>query len=783
MAAKKTTQRTESASKKSTGQSASAAPHSGRLRRWGWVTLKISLVLVVALAAYAVYLDAVIQKRFQGQRWELPAHVYSRAMDFYAGQYLTRQAIQEELDSLGYHKVAKITGPGQYHLLKQGLHIYTRGFTFWDGVEASRHIALTFDNRRIATLRDVTQQQPLDWYRLEPRRIAGLYNDTQEDRILLKLEQVPLQLIQALLVSEDRGFYEHAGISVKGISRALYNNLVRGGPMQGGSTITQQLVKNYFLTSERTVWRKAREAIMALLLELHYSKDEILQAYLNEIYLGQDGARAIHGFALASEYYFSKPIAELSLSEACLLVSLVRGPSYYHPGRNPERAQKRRDLILSLLHEQQQISEQDYQAALQSPVKLTQQAKQQLKPLPAFLALLKQQLQVYYQEHQLDREGLRLFTTLDPRIQKTVELLLPKRLEKLERKYKMEKGSLQAAVVILEPETGHVLAMVGGRKVDYAGFNRAIDAKRPIGSLIKPAVFLSALQQPEEFSLLTQLYDRQIEMTGPDGQRWKPNNYDKQEHGEVPLYLALAKSYNLATINLGLRLGISTVIETLHGLGVEAEMKAYPSLLLGALELSPFEVAQMYQTIAAKGFYQPLSSVKAVVSSQTEQTLTHKSRSQKRFDQEAVFLLNLAMQETIFQGTATSFKQRIPYLTAAGKTGTTDDLRDSWFAGYSEGLLGVVWIGRDDNLPTKLTGSTGALQVWIDIVDALQPKPLQWPVPPGIQYARVDQQGQLIGEGCEPQGQWPFYTAYLPKQGESCVVARKDDGFFSRWFD
>ncbi len=538
----------------------------------------------------------------------------------------------------------------------------------------------------------------------------------------------------------------------------------------GGSTLTQQLVKNFYLTNERTLVRKATEAMMAVLLELHYDKKDILEAYLNEVFLGQDGQRAVHGFGLASQYFFSQPLSELKLDQVALLVGMVKGPTYYNPRRNPERALERRNLVLDVLAAQGVASVEEVDAAKQKPLGITRRGSLADSSFPAFLDLVKRQLREDYQEQDLTEEGLRIFTSFDPIMQLKAESALAGTLKRLSGRKGVDQ--VEAGMVVTSPESGEVQAIIGSRQPRFAGFNRALDAVRPIGSLIKPAIYLTALERPSQYTLTSLLEDQPFSIKGQDGQVWRPQNYDRKAHGTIYLYQGLVNSYNLSTAKLGLEIGVPEVLKTLNRLGVEQEWPAYPSMLLGAGGLSPMSVASMYQTLANGGFNTPLRGIRAVLTAEGEPLKRYPYQIQQRFDSGAIYLLQNAMQRTMSEGTGRSVYSQLPRsLALAGKTGTSNDSRDSWFAGFSQDVLAVVWLGRDDNGPTPLTGATGALQVWTDFMRQADPLPLDMPVPDNVVLAWVDaSSGQGTDPSCPNAVQMPYIRGSQPVAGPACGI-------------
>ncbi|WP_028240360.1 penicillin-binding protein 1B [Stutzerimonas azotifigens] len=742
----------------------------GRSRRsgpWlGWI-FKLSLVGLVLLAGVAVYLDAVVQEKFSGKRWTIPAKVYARPLELFTGQKLNREDFLFELDALGYRREKAATQPGALSIAGNTVELHTRGFRFYEGTEDPRRIRVRFSGDFVAGLSEADGRD-LAVARLEPMMIGGLYPAHNEDRILVNIDEVPQPVIDTLVAIEDRDFFEHFGVSPKSIARAVWVNTTSGQVRQGGSTLTQQLVKNFYLTSERSLTRKATEAMMAVLLELHYDKREILEAYLNEVFLGQDGRRAIHGFGLASQYYFSRPLAELPIEQTALLVGMVKGPTYYNPRRHPERALERRNLVLDVLAEQGIVSPEQAAEAKGKPLGVTPRGSLADSSYPAFLDLVKRQLRQDYREEDLTEEGLRVFTSFDPLVQLKAERAMSETLKRLGGRQGAE--SVEAAMVVTNPETGEIQALLGSRQPGYAGFNRALDAVRPIGSLIKPAIYLTALERPSQFTLTSVIEDEPFSVKGADGKVWKPQNYDRQAHGSIYLYQGLANSYNLSTAKLGLDMGVPNVLKTLKRLGVEREWPAYPSMLLGAGALTPIEVAGMYQTLANGGFNTPLRGIRSVLGSDGEPLKRYPFQIQQRFDAGAIYLTQYAMQRVMREGTGRSAYSQLPQnLNLAGKTGTTNDSRDSWFAGFSQDLLAVVWLGRDDNSKTPLTGATGALQVWTDFMRRADPLPLNTPAPENVVYAWVDaHSGQGTDANCPDAVQMPYIRGSEPPVGPGC---------------
>ena len=727
------------------------------------------LPIGVVLAAYTLYLDRIVTDKFEGKRWAIPSRVYARALELYPDKLITPEQLVAELKLSGYRASADGMSPASYHRRGPRLTLATRRFSHWDGVEPARLLEISFEDGRISRLVDAINGAAVPLARLEPMQIGTLYPAHKEDRILVKLDELPGYLIDALIGVEDRHFMSHHGLDFKGIGRALLANIRAGSVVQGGSTLTQQLVKNFYLSSERTLSRKFNEAIMALLLELHYDKREILQAYANEIYLGQDGARAIHGFGLAAQFYFNKPVSELTLPQAALLVAILRGPAYYDPRRHPERALARRNQVIDTLARDGRITPGQAQEAKRTPLGLSPRPNHGSGRYPAFIDLVKRQLRQDYREADLRSEGLRIFTSLDPLQQQRAETALKRWIERLEKDYKMAPGLLQGGVVLSRAGSAEVTALVGGRDARYRGFNRALDIRRPVGSLLKPALYLNALEQG--YTLASPILDEPIEIPLEGGRLWRPDNYDHTPHGQVMLIDALAHSYNLAAVRLGTTLGIGSTIETLERLGFQRPLKPYPSLLLGAVEMAPIDIAQLYQTLADDGFYTPLRAVREVVDQQGRPLQRYPLETEQRFDPATVELINYALQEAVRHGTGQQVAATLPAnIHLAGKTGTTDELRDSWFAGFSRDQVAVVWLGGDNNEITGLTGASGALRVWADIMEQLTPVDQPLTLANDIDWLAIDPAtGLRAGSGCAEQRKMPFIRGTAPRDYAPCA--------------
>ncbi|HHF3258384.1 penicillin-binding protein 1B [Vibrio diabolicus] len=699
-------------------------------RSWLKVLWSFSWKAGVALAAVllfvGIYLDSVVKERFEGQLFELPTVVYARILNLNPGENITIQELRNELDVLNYRKVSQPRYPGEYSSSSTRIELIRRPFEFADGPEPDRHVMLHFSDSGLQRIQSLESRGDLGYLRLEPKMLGMLEKDQDEQRLFLRRDQFPEILVDALLATEDRDFYQHDGVSPLAIARAMVANIKAGRTVQGGSTLTQQLAKNLFLTRDKTLWRKVREAYIALILDYRYSKDRILEAYLNEVYLGQSGGEAIHGFGLASRYYFGQPIQELRIDQLAMLVGMVKGPSYYNPIRYPERTKERRDLVLRLLMQQNMLTSEQYEQAVSRSLD-TQSKPRIASRQPAYFQQLSIELKEKVGERFKAETGLRVFTSLDPVSQSKMEQAIAKKIPELAKRGGKE---LEAAAVAVDRHSGEIRAMVGGKRVGYEGFNRALNASRPIGSLVKPAIYLTALEQPEKYNLGTTLHDTPLSLKSSKGNVWTPRNYDRKYRGDVPLYIALAKSLNVPTVRLGMALGIPEVSDTLERLGVNKdEIRPVPSMFLGSFSLTPFEVAQMYQTLTNSGKRAKLTALRSVMDMEGNVLYQSLPRSSRAVDEQAAWLTTYAMKQGVAQGTGRFLQSQFGWAALAGKTGTSNDNRDSWFVGVDGREVTTIWLGRDDNKPVNLTGSSGALRVYAEYLKQRIPERLELPWP------------------------------------------------------
>jgi len=707
----------------------------------------LALALVLGLVGWVVYLDRLVTREFKGRLWSVPARVYAEPLELYAGAPVSADELEEELRRLHYRPGDPATGPGLYRRRGAEFDLHARRVRFVDELREPERLTVRVAGEAVQSLRHPDGSE-LPLFRLDPLLVGSVFPVHGEDRIVLAPGDVTPLLRAAIKVIEDRRFDEHHGVDPKSILRALWANLRAGRVTQGGSTLTQQLVKNYFLSDEQTLGRKLTEAVMALRLEARFTKEEILVAYLNEVYLGQDGERAVHGFGLAAEYYFAKPLDELDVAELALLVGIVKGPSHYDPRLHADRARARRNLVLDELAGAKLIDAASAARAKAEPLGLRPPGGGYV---PAYMDLVRRHLKRDYAEADLEAAGLSVYTTLDPRAQAAAERALARGLRRLDAQSRVKDAHLEGAVVIAEPNTGEVVAVAGGREVGADGFNRALDARRPIGSLVKPAIYLAALESGH-YTAASLLDDSPVELKLGDGSLWAPQNFTHELYGPVPMARALAESMNLATVHLGLELGLPKVIDTLRELGVENPPAPNPSLLLGAFGLTPVEVTSLYAALANGGFRARLRAVRAVLDEHGTALRRFKVEVEAAAPPAAVYQLDRMLELVATRGTGRGASARLPAGTVlAAKTGTSSDTRDSWFAGFTGSYLGVVWVGYDDNRPTGLTGAAGALPIWADAIGSLRPASFEPAIPEQVEDRWIEfATGLETRPGCSP---------------------------------
>ena len=740
-----------------------------RWRKWlvRGALLAFGLAVVVGVPVVWV-LDKQVRKEFEQLAWQVPTRVYARPLRLEPGLRLDAATLELELIAAAYRKDAGGDLPGTYSRDGGRFRIGSRSFIDLDGPVPAQRLDVTLSGGRVAALRDRRADRKLDSARIDPARIATLYGNVQEERRLVQLKEVPSLLVTGLQAVEDRDFKHHHGIDPWGMMRAMWVNVREGELEQGASTLTQQLVRSLFLTREKRFSRKFKEIAYSLIIEARYDKQRILEAYLNQVYLGQQGNQSIHGVAAGSEFWFGRELGSLRTEEMALIVGMVQGPSLYDPRRKPEAAKARRNLVLNVWEDLGLIEAAEAKRARAAALAVTARPGVTRNRNPAFMDLVRRQLARDYPADALRGAGLSVMTTLSPSAQLLSEQAVSGTLARVQRK---DGPALQSGMVVTDTRTGEVLAMVGNRNTDTPGFNRALEAQRPVGSLLKPMVYLLALAQPGTWSLATPVDDAPVNLTLPNGRTWNPENSDGRSHGRVSLVDALAHSYNQATVRVGMDVGPERLAELLKVLaGLRAP--ANPSLILGSVDLSPFAMAQVYQFLASGGQIQPLRAVRGVVDTKGRAINRYDFNAEpaKEGDAVAARLVTLALQDAVTRGTGRPLlADGLGRLNAAGKTGTSNDSRDSWFAGYTGDHLAVVWVGNDKNEPTGLYGATGAMRVWSALFSKLPSAPLavggeglEWGWVAADQFATTE-------ENCEGARRYAFVAGYLPPEHVSCV--------------
>ncbi|KAF1368277.1 bifunctional glycosyl transferase/transpeptidase [Yokenella regensburgei] len=714
-------------------------------RGWFWFLVKLGIVFAVLIAIYGVYLDQKIRSRIDGKVWQLPAAVYGRMVNLEPDMPVSKNEMVRLLTASQYRQVSAMTRPGEFTVQANSIEMIRRPFDFPDSKEGQVRARLDFDSDHLESITNMDNNRQFGFFRLDPRLITMMSSPNGEQRLFVPRSGFPDLLVDTLIATEDRHFYEHDGISLYSIGRAVLANVTAGRTVQGASTLTQQLVKNLFLSSERSYWRKANEAYMAVIMDARYSKDRILELYMNEVYLGQSGDNEIRGFPLASLYYFGRPVEELSLDQQALLVGMVKGASIYNPWRNPKLALERRNLVLRLLQQQKVIDQELYDMLSARPLGV-QPRGGVISPQPAFMQMVRQELQAKLGDKVKDLSGVKIFTTFDSVAQDAAEKAATDGIPELKKQRKL--SDLETAMVVVDRFSGEVRAMVGGAEPQFAGYNRAMQARRSIGSLAKPATYLTALSQPNRYRLNTWIADAPVDIRLPNGQTWSPQNDNRRFTGQVMLVDALTRSMNVPTVNLGMALGLPAVTDTWLKLGApKDQLNAVPAMLLGALNLTPIEVAQAFQTIASGGNRATLSALRSVIGEDGTVLYQSYPQAERAVPAQAAYMTLWTMQQVVQRGTGRQLGAKYPNLHLAGKTGTTNNNVDTWFAGIDGREVVITWVGRDNNQPTKLYGASGAMSIYQRYLSNESPIPLDLTPPEDIASMGVDDNGNFVCGG------------------------------------
>jgi penicillin-binding protein 1B len=755
------------------------------------IVLFLSILFVIiatGVVLYCLYISFLIDKRFSARRWSIPSKVFSDTTLLFPGQRVNRTLFVNKLHRLEYRDVMHVPGKsGEMRIVESAVELFLHDLEMPAKKREGFPVKIALRNQEIESITRQDSNEKLPLLELEPEKIMLFFGPERQQRQLVSIERVPAYLIHAVVTAEDNRFYEHHGFNLRSVLRALYVNIRHGTIRQGGSTLTQQLAKSYFLTPERTFARKSKELLMALTMEVMYKKNELLEIYLNEIYLGQKGSVSINGIGEASFFYFGKPVESLSLAEAATIAGLIKSPGIYSPYVNDTKCRDQRDKVLRDMAKLGYISPEQRESALSEPLKpvgFTVYGKK----APYFVDYLSKQLPSLYSAEVLTSLGMSVYTTLDTQVQEAAEKALERGLARLEKTYPSLKRSnpeqnLQGAVIVMQPKTGYILAMVGGRNYSTSQFNRASQARRQPGSAFKPFVYLTGLDQFTPATLLSNT-PKQYEV---DGKVWTPQNKGPVSEKGVRMRDALARSDNLATVDLAMKIGLDRIVNTAKVFEFSTPVKPQPSLALGAYEVIPLELARAYCTFASDGVEPYPLSLKAVVDENGSILERRHMTIQNIISPEKAYVMSDMLRSVVTEGTGRSLKNMGISFPVAGKTGTTNDYRDAWFVGYTPDILVMVWVGFDNGESVSVEGAVAALPIWADLVQAV-PQYISgdwFMAPPGVVKRTIcSQNGQLAIESkCPEPIEEVFLTDNIP--AEYCNIPEHQvysGGTWKKWW-
>lgn len=730
----------------------------GRFFRIASITLLVLVVIGVLLVGW-VYWQAV--QTFEVRRVSLPTRIYADKFELRPGRTLSAAELDDRLERLGYRAAEgsppDLTQPGVFMKGEDGWTIHLRAFEHPAGDQEAAVVRLAIAAGAIASV-DTADGAAAE-VALEPELLTSVLSENLENRRPVALDQVPQHLVDSVIVTEDVRFFQHPGVDPIGLFRALFRNVRAGGVEEGGSTLTQQLVKNYYLTGERTLRRKAVEAVMSLILDAKYSKREILESYLNDIYLGRNRSISIMGVGEAARYFFGKPVAELTPAESALIAGMIRSPNNYNPFEEPDAARRRRKVVADLLLSNEKITQEEHKAILAAPLpEKPTVARAGLSSIPYYLDAVLAELRTAYGFEEVRGRGLSVYTAIDLSWQNTLGEQLEDGLERLEKQSRRLRNAdepIQGAAIAVDVETGEVRALVGGRDYTQSQFNRAIRAERQVGSLFKPFVLLAAFEPSlsgQTITPATQVNDSKFVVQRRFSRDWSPGNYEGRYYGVVTVRRALEQSLNAAFVRIGLSVGLGAIARAARAVGVEQEIDQVPSMILGSVTVPPLQMAESYTTMARMGSRVPLHTIRYVArEGGRDPAGAGEIEPVQVFPARDVFLAVHLMEGVMNRGTAARARALGFRKPAAGKTGTTNDKRDAWFIGFTPRTLGLVWVGFDGNQPTGLSGSDAAVPIWARMMSRItdgQPAS-EFPVPAGIQFAQIDATtGGLATEFC-----------------------------------
>jgi penicillin-binding protein 1B len=735
------------------------------------VTLPIVIGASVLIYYYLRY-NVMVERRLRGERFGVPARLYARPMVLRNGMPLGTPALVKTFNALKYEQKSEAPAAEAEFTVRAG------GVTFWPrqaGGAPPEAINVVVDKDRVKEMRGVTSKRAYATITLEPELITYLFDDSREKRRVVRYEELPDHLLKAVLAIEDRRFFSHPGLDPFRILGAAVRNWKADSYIQGGSTITQQLVKNFFLTPEKSMRRKIQEALLAFVLERRADKKDILELYLNEVYLGQVGSFSIHGVGEGARMYFHKDVGNLTLVEATLLAGMIQSPNPYNPYRHPERARERRNQVLKAMVDAEFITARVAQDTMEQPLRVQSPTFDALEA-PYFIDLVKAQLAQRYDANVLATQNLAIHTSLDLSLQALAHRVLSSGLQKVDKmiRRRQSKEPVQGALIALEPRTGAVLALVGGRSYGQSQYNRAVNARRQPGSTFKPFVYLAAFEATFDDPNLPPITPATVVEDAPtaflyDGREYSPQNYEGNYMGYVTLRRALAHSLNVATVKVAEMVGYDRVAELWNKrMEMPGKVQPYPAMALGAFEATPLEMATAYNVLATGGLrVDPVTVVSVMEEGQT--ALRANSSAPPRVARpESTFLVLNMMRSVLNNGTAAAARSMGFAADAAGKTGTTNDMRDAWFIGFTPELLCVVWVGFDDNTPINLAGSRAALPIWVDFMKGALAgvKTTSFPVPPAnVVFTAIDPQtGLLASPSCPSTFSEAFIAGTEPQE-------------------
>ncbi len=695
----------------------------------------ISILVLISVFAYCLYLSGLVEKRFSGRKWQIPSTIYSGTTLFYPGKKVDLLYLPVKLKKLGYREKDEMPSKeGEYRLNENSLHVYLKKLSIPGNSREGFPVSIEFQNSIIDTITNTATNKDIPLFEFGPEIIMQFFGDNRELRQLAKLDEMPEYLKNAVIAAEDHRYYTHFGIDPSGILRALYTNIKSGAIRQGGSTLTQQLAKNYFLTPERTYKRKLNELFISIIIEIKHEKTEILEMYLNEIYFGQKGSASINGVGEAADFYFGKKVSQLSLSEAAVIAGMIKGPNIYSPYANMKKCIARRSQVLKAMHKNGWINDEELYEADNEIIKTIGKSKYN-KTAPYFLDYVSQQLKALYPKTILSSMGFSIYTTLDTKVQAAAETALKNGLARLEVKKptlqrKNPEDKLQGAIVVIQPRTGNILAMAGGRDYGVSQFNRITQAQRQSGSCFKPVMVATFLDDFRTSSILSN-----DEFSYRVGDKlWTPDNFSPMPQKQMSVRDMLKLSCNRAAVDMVVQGGLSEIVPKLKQFNFTTEFKPYPSIALGAFEVIPIELAMAYCSFAGDGI-QPFPLALKDVVDETGDILVGKQMDiNPVMSPSKAYLITSMLETVVNEGTARSLRKMGINFPVAGKTGTTNNFKDAWFIGYTPDFLALVWVGFDNGDSVFSTGSGAALPIWAELAKSIPGYISEngFTIPPGV---------------------------------------------------